>query len=171
MGGRIPEKHPLRTIRRLTDDALDALSGDFGELYSRVGRPGIAPENAVRPAAAGALLDPLGTAADGTAEVQPAAGSWAWTWKIRCGTQRCSRKARTACCGVTCRCVFWRSCGFARSGDAAFRKAFSNERRTHRNLGVADEFPTKKLAGNLSGCEVAALRTRPNSTGFHGANA
>ena len=41
MKDRIPEKHPLRTIRQLTDDAL---SSDFDELYSRVGRPGIAPE-------------------------------------------------------------------------------------------------------------------------------
>ncbi len=41
MEDRIPEKHPLQTIRCLTNDAL---SGDFGELHSRVGRPGIAPE-------------------------------------------------------------------------------------------------------------------------------
>jgi len=48
MEDRIPKKHPLRTIRRLTDDVLDALSSDFGELYSRVGRPGIAPEKLLR---------------------------------------------------------------------------------------------------------------------------
>ena len=45
---RIPESHPLRAIRKLTDDALGALSGDFDELYSRAGRPGIAPEKLLR---------------------------------------------------------------------------------------------------------------------------
>ena len=38
MEDRIPSSHPLRSIRRLTDDALKALSGDFDELYSRAGR-------------------------------------------------------------------------------------------------------------------------------------
>ncbi len=48
MEDRIPERHPLRAIRRLTDEALRALSEDFDELYSRVGRPGIAPEKLLR---------------------------------------------------------------------------------------------------------------------------
>ena len=48
MEDRIPASHPLRTIRKLTDDALDALSVDFDELYSRAGRPGIAPEKLLR---------------------------------------------------------------------------------------------------------------------------
>ena len=48
MEDRIPESHPLRAIRKLTDSALAALSDDFDELYSRVGRPGIAPEKLLR---------------------------------------------------------------------------------------------------------------------------
>ncbi len=48
MEDRIPAGHPLRSIRKLTDDALDALSEDFNELYSRTGRPGIAPEKLLR---------------------------------------------------------------------------------------------------------------------------
>jgi transposase len=45
---RIPEHHPLREIRRLTDTALAALSSDFEVAYSPLGRPSIAPEKLIR---------------------------------------------------------------------------------------------------------------------------
>jgi transposase len=45
---RIPENHPLREIRRLTDEALGALSLDFAAAYSPLGRPSIAPEKLIR---------------------------------------------------------------------------------------------------------------------------
>jgi transposase len=45
---RIRLDHPLRAIRALTDPALAALSGDFAVLYSKLGRPSIAPEMLLR---------------------------------------------------------------------------------------------------------------------------
>ena len=45
---RIPDHHPLREIRRLTDAALAALSSDFEAAYSPMGRPSIAPEKLIR---------------------------------------------------------------------------------------------------------------------------
>src|ERR1700751_3969939 len=45
---RVPKDHPLRTIRRLVDGALEALSGDFAKLYAKLGRPSIAPEKLLR---------------------------------------------------------------------------------------------------------------------------
>lgn len=45
---RVRADHPLRTIRRLTDAALHALSGEFATLYSGMGRPSIAPEMLLR---------------------------------------------------------------------------------------------------------------------------
>jgi transposase len=45
---RIRLDHPLRIIRALTDAALEALSGDFAALYSRLGRPSVAPEMLLR---------------------------------------------------------------------------------------------------------------------------
>lgn len=45
---RVPQDHPLREIRRLTDEALGKLSGRFSELYSRLGRRSIAPEKLLR---------------------------------------------------------------------------------------------------------------------------
>lgn len=41
---RVCRDHPLRTIRALVNEVLDALAGDFTALYSGVGRPSIAPE-------------------------------------------------------------------------------------------------------------------------------
>jgi transposase len=45
---RIPADHPLRAIRRLTDEALAGLSGNFNRLYARDGRPSIPPERLLR---------------------------------------------------------------------------------------------------------------------------
>ena len=45
---RVPPDHPLRTIRRITDRALERLSPRFGTLYIQFGRPSIAPEKLLR---------------------------------------------------------------------------------------------------------------------------
>ena len=45
---RVRRDHPLRSIRRITDAALGALTSDFARLYSRIGRPSIAPEMLLR---------------------------------------------------------------------------------------------------------------------------
>src|ERR1700689_545022 len=45
---RIPKDHPLRSIRLMTDQALQRMSGKFDELYSSTGRPSIAPERLIR---------------------------------------------------------------------------------------------------------------------------
>ena len=45
---RVPSDHPLRAIRRMTDEVLVLLGERFDELYSRVGRPSIAPERLLR---------------------------------------------------------------------------------------------------------------------------
>jgi len=45
---RVPANHPLRRIRSMTDRALQQLSPKFSELYSRCGRPSIAPEKLLR---------------------------------------------------------------------------------------------------------------------------
>jgi transposase len=45
---RVPQDHPLRAIRRITDRALDRLSPQFGTLYINFGRPSIPPEKLLR---------------------------------------------------------------------------------------------------------------------------
>src|SRR5580698_3294738 len=45
---RIAKDHPLRAIRRMTDEALAGLSRHFDTLYAECGRPSIAPEKLVR---------------------------------------------------------------------------------------------------------------------------
>jgi transposase len=44
----VPEDHPLRAIREMTDEALANLSDRFETLYSRLGRPSIPPEKLLR---------------------------------------------------------------------------------------------------------------------------
>lgn len=45
---RVPKDHPLRPVRAMADIALEALSARFAELYSKIGRPSIAPEKLLR---------------------------------------------------------------------------------------------------------------------------
>jgi transposase len=45
---RVPADHPLRIMRAIVDDALEALSEQFAALYSLVGRPSIPPEKLLR---------------------------------------------------------------------------------------------------------------------------
>src|SRR5712664_1584851 len=45
---RVPPDHPLRRVRRMTDRALAELTVAFSEMYSRYGRPSIAPEKLLR---------------------------------------------------------------------------------------------------------------------------
>ena len=45
---RVPEDHPLRAIRMIVDEALEVLSPEFEQLYSKVGRPSIPPEKLLR---------------------------------------------------------------------------------------------------------------------------
>ena len=44
LGQRVPQDHPLRAVRKLTDAVLGALSPEFDALYADSGRPSIAPE-------------------------------------------------------------------------------------------------------------------------------
>jgi transposase len=45
---RVPQDHPLRALKAMTDSALQRLSPEFDRLYSRVGRPSIPPERLLR---------------------------------------------------------------------------------------------------------------------------
>ena len=52
---RVPLDHPLRSIKRLTDDALRALSDTFDRMYAQRGRRSIPPERLLK----ASLLIPL----------------------------------------------------------------------------------------------------------------
>jgi len=45
---RVPADHPLRPFRKMVDEILKEMSPKFAELYSKVGRPSIAPERLLR---------------------------------------------------------------------------------------------------------------------------
>src|SRR5258708_30103492 len=45
---RVPQEHPLRTIREIVDAVLKVLSSEFARLYAANGRPSIAPEKLLR---------------------------------------------------------------------------------------------------------------------------
>jgi transposase len=45
---RVPDDHPLRTIKKMVSQALDQMSDAFRGMYSSVGRPSIPPEKLLR---------------------------------------------------------------------------------------------------------------------------
>src|SRR5437660_10012533 len=45
---RVPQDHPLRSLRAMTDAALQQLKPRFNNLYAKTGRPSIAPEKLLR---------------------------------------------------------------------------------------------------------------------------
>jgi transposase len=45
---RVPKNHPLRPIRAIVDEALEAMSPAFEGLYAKIGRPSIPPEKLLR---------------------------------------------------------------------------------------------------------------------------
>lgn len=44
----IPAGHPIRKIRRIVDEVLGELDGEFDAMYSRIGRPSIPPEQLLK---------------------------------------------------------------------------------------------------------------------------
>ena len=45
---RVPKGHPIRSIRVMTDEALEHLLGEFDRFYSKVGRAAVPPERLVK---------------------------------------------------------------------------------------------------------------------------
>ena len=45
---RVPQDHPLRPLRPMTDEALQQLKPRFNSLYAKIGPPSIAPEKLLR---------------------------------------------------------------------------------------------------------------------------
>ncbi len=45
---RVPQDHPIRTIKLIADGALERLSPEFDEMYSKVGRASVPPERLLK---------------------------------------------------------------------------------------------------------------------------
>ena len=45
---RVPPDHPLRVVKRVADDVLDRMSGDFDRMYSQIGRASMPPERLLK---------------------------------------------------------------------------------------------------------------------------
>ena len=59
----IPADHPIRKIRRIVDEVLGELDGEFDSMYSRIGRPSIPPEQLLKATVLMALCPPPSRAA------------------------------------------------------------------------------------------------------------
>ena len=48
MEERVPKDHPIRTIKIIADEALERLSPEFDQMYSKVGRASVPPERLLK---------------------------------------------------------------------------------------------------------------------------
>ena len=79
---RVPESHPLRLIRRIVNEVLAALNGEFGKLYAAEGRPSIAPERLLRALLLQAFYSlRFGAPVDGTVTLQSALSLVCRSWR------------------------------------------------------------------------------------------
>jgi transposase len=109
---RVPSDHPLRAIRKLTDDVLGSLNAEFDALYSDQGRPSIAPEYVLR----ALLLQVFFSVRSERQLVEqidynllfrwfvppqnasvPGTPASVWAWTTRCGTTRFFPRTATVC--------------------------------------------------------------------------
>jgi len=44
----IPKDHPIRRIRKVVDEVLAEMDGEFDSMYSRIGRPSVPPEQLLK---------------------------------------------------------------------------------------------------------------------------
>ena len=96
---RIPQEHPLRTIRRTVDGVLKGMSKEFDALYASSGRQSIPPERLLRALllqmfysirSERMLIEQLNS-------VGCSAGLSVWTWTSRYGITRCLAKTASDC--------------------------------------------------------------------------
>ena len=45
---RVPQDHPIRTIKIIADEALERLSPEFDQMYAKVGRASVPPERLLK---------------------------------------------------------------------------------------------------------------------------
>jgi hypothetical protein len=102
---RVPADHPLRAIRRMTDEALVTLSRTFDRLYADTGRPSIPPEQLLR----ALLVQALYTVRSERLLIEQLQYNLLFRWfvglsmDIRCGTQPRSPRTGSGCSPATWR--------------------------------------------------------------------
>jgi len=108
---RIPARHPLRVIRRIVDEVLVALDGEFAKIYADGGRPSIAPERLLR----APLLQAFYTIRSETQLMEQLhynllyAGLSGSVLTSRYGCQRSLRRTASGCWKRRSRTSFWPS--------------------------------------------------------------
>jgi transposase len=99
---RVPERHPLRVIRRIVNAALARLDAALADLYAAEGRPSIPPERLLR-AVLIQILFSIRSERQLMEQMQYNllfrcfAGSWGLASTIRSGCRPSSRRTATAC--------------------------------------------------------------------------
>jgi transposase len=96
---RVPANHPLRLIRRIVNEVLIALDGEFSKIYADSGRPSIPPERLLR----ALLLQAFYTIRSETQLTEQLHYNLLYRWFVglgstsRCGFRRCSRRIASGC--------------------------------------------------------------------------
>src|SRR6202167_414364 len=151
--GRIPARHPLRAMRRLTSAALAELDARFSALYEGIGRPSIPPERLLRAVLLQLLFDPLGAATGRTAGVRHAVSLVRRAVDRRKGFRRLDflqepRPLSHARDRARVSVFHSRPAG---GEGASERRAFFGRWNAAESLGVDEELPSEERLGRRPG--------------------
>jgi len=80
---RIPSDHPLRLIKAMADQELSGLSKVFDRMYSKVGRPSVAPEKILKSLLLIALYSVRSERQFCEQLGYNLLFRWFWTWSLR----------------------------------------------------------------------------------------
>src|ERR1700727_422529 len=148
MEARIPAKHPLRAMRRLTNAALAELDGAFSGLYDRIGRP-CAGAFAAGDASAASLSDPLGAPAGRANRGRPFVSLLRWAFHRRDRVRRLDvlKEPRPLAHPGDRAEVSGLAHRPAGSAAAFERRAFLGRRDFAQGVGVDEEFSAQRWFG------------------------
>src|SRR5947209_1980624 len=95
VNARIPRGHPIREIKRVSDEVFGRLGERFEAMYSEIGRPSIPPERLLSRAALGGPLQRAfrsGLLENGCATTCYSNGFWTWNSRKNLSMQAASAK-------------------------------------------------------------------------------
>jgi hypothetical protein len=146
-------KHPLRVIRRIVNDVLATLDGEFAEIYADSGRPSIPPERLLR----ALLLQAFYTIRSETQLMEQLDYSLLYRWFVGLGVDEpvwgadgVHEEPRTATGGGGCAQVLGRTSEPQGGARPAVGRALFSRRHAGCGLGLDEELPRQGRLGRAA---------------------
>jgi transposase len=154
LSGRVPQDHPLRRLRQITNEALVELEPVFEAMYSSTGRPSIPPAQLLR----ALLLQMLYSVRSERMLVEQMEYNLLFRWFVGLGMNErvwdatsFSKNRDRLLSGEVAQQFFSAVLGQARRARLFARRALYGRRYADRRVGVGEELPEEARAAAIGG--------------------